>query len=632
MGQQDVEVSADPQALRRFERRLIADVDALERMIAEGRFDAGPRRIGLEHEFFLIDDHGRPAPRALEVLDKLGGPGGVYQTELALFNLELALPPLPLAGASLGTYEAELRRHVGLMRQAAQTAGTEVVAVGILPTLGWEHLTLEYMTPAPRYRALNDSVTRMRRGKFRIEIRGTDSLFATHDNVMLESFNTSFQLHLQVTPEEFPRAYNALQAAAGLTVAISGNSPLLLGHRLWEETRIALFRQSVDTRADHQLRRGHRPRVFFGDDWVHESVLEILRDDVSRFRAVLPMDDGEPDPLAEVAAGRAPALKALCLHNGTIYRWNRPCYGVHEGVPHLRIEHRPIPAGPTALDAIANAAFAYGLALGLMGEYGDVGRRLPFHAAQANFYGAAANGLRASLTWLDGSIRQADELVLLLLPLAAEGLRAAGVDEALASRYLDVIGERASSGQTGARWMIEGFNRLRASVPPDEAQQALVQGYLERQRAGKPVHEWTPVGLPGRTHRHLAFQKVGQIMTTDLVTVQDHDTVTLAEAMMRWEKIRHIPVENDEGRLVGMFSLLDLLAALRDGRQGLDDIVIGDVMSRRLHTVTPDTPTREAIRLLREEGLSALPVVRGDELVGIVTQADILVVAARLLE
>ena len=631
MGRHDVSVSDDAQDLRRFEERLVADADAMETMLREGMFETGVRRIGLEQEFFLVDEHGRPAPRGTEVLERLGGDGSTYQTELARYNVELALDPTELSGACFRKIEDDLRRHMGAIRRAAKPHGVDVVAIGILPTLGWEHLTLDYMTPSPRYAALNDRVTRMRAGEFRIAIRGVDSLHATHDNVLLEAFNTSFQLHMQVAPEEFGRMYNAMQLATGAVLACAGNSPLLMGSRLWEETRIALFRQSVDTRTDHQLSRGNRPRVFFGDEWVENGVLDLIRDDIARFRVVLPVDDGEPSPDDVLKRGGIPKLSAWTLHNGTIYRWNRPCYGVAGGRPHLRIENRPLPAGPTAIDSVANAAFLYGLTLGIAEEYGDVKERMPFHDCQANFFNAASTGLRSSLHWADGKTRSADELILLVLPLAAQGLRAAGVDDADAGRLLDLIGERAASGQTGARWMMEGYNRLRTGVPKDEALQGVVRVYMDRQRAGQPVHRWAKVDRPDGSRRRAAYEKVAQVMTTDLLTVAEEDTVTLAEAMMRWEKIRHVPVEDQDGRLVGMLSLTDLVQALRKKDEGVS-LQVGAVMDRDVTTVTPETSTIEAIGLMRKASLSALPVIRGDKLVGLVCESDFLVVAARLLE
>ncbi|MEZ6025447.1 MAG: CBS domain-containing protein, partial [Planctomycetota bacterium] len=356
-------------------------------------------------------------------------------------------------------------------------------------------------------------------------------------------------------------------------------------------------------------------------------------DDIARFRVVLPMEEDEPMPGDVLDAGGIPSLSAWALHNGTIYRWNRPCYGVADGVPHLRIENRPLPAGPTALDSVANAAYLYGLTLGIANEYGDVSARMPFHDCQANFYNAASTGLRASLHWVDGNSRTADELVLLTLPLAAQGLRSCGVDESDVDRLLDVVASRVTKGQTGSRWMIEGFNRLRAAVPKDEAVQALTRAYMDRQRAGAPVHEWEPVNAPEPTNRRAAYQRVAQMMTTDLFTVQEEDTVTLAEAMMRWERIRHVPVENEAGALVGMLSLPNLLDTLKRGNGQIEQgLKVGEIMERDPVSVTPETPTLEAIALMKDNGLSGLPVVREGKLVGLLTITDFLTVAARLLE
>ena len=632
MGRQDIQLEGTAEELARFEERLVDDADTLERMLDANMFETDVRRIGIEQEFFLIDEHGRPAARAMEVLEGLGDDGTTYQTELALFNVEVALAPLEFTGDCFSQVEAALRRHVATIRRSAQRCGVEVVAIGILPTLGWEHLTLEHMTPAPRYAALNRKVTAMRGGEFRIQIRGTDTLQATHDNVLLEAFNTSFQLHLQVAPSEFARIYNAMQLATAPVIAAAGNSPLLMGQRLWEETRIALFRQSVDTRTDHHAKRGSRPRVLFGDKWIKGGILDIIRDDIARFRVVLPLDEEEALSSTQLDAGTTPKLNAFAMHNGTIYRWNRPCYGVVDGVPHLRIENRPLPAGPTAVDGVANAAFLFGLTMGIAEEYGDVAEKMPFHDCQANFYNAASNGLRASLHWLDGRSRPADELALLCLPLAAQGLRSAGVDEAESSRLLDLVSERITSGQTGSRWLLAGFNSLRHVMPKDEALQSLVTDYLGRQRSGKPVHEWGPAEMPSRERRRAAYQRVGQIMADDLITVQENDTVTLADAMMRWEQIRHVPVENADGELVGMFSLDDLVKALRERKGDNRTVMIGEIMQRDVPTLTPETSTIDAIKLLRESELSGLPVVRDGKLVGILTESDFLTVAQRLLE
>jgi CBS domain-containing protein len=343
------------------------------------------------------------------------------------------------------------------------------------------------------------------------------------------------------------------------------------------------------------------------------------------------VDEDEPWPADVLARGEIPLLKALTMHNGTVYRWNRPVYGVMDGKPTLRIENRPLPAGPTVLDGLANLSFLFGLALGLVEEIGDVGEKLPFHDCQANFYNAASTGLRSALHWLDGQTRPADELVLTLLPLAARGLDLAGVDEDASSRFLDIIAARVASGQTGAQWMLEGFNRMHAVVPRDEALQGLTRAYVDRQRTSQPVHTWKPAATPERSVRHAAYETVSQVMRSDLKTVQEEDAVSLAEAVMRWEGIRHVLVENEAGEFVGLVSVAEILEAAK-AETGPGQMRIGEVMNAEVKTVVPEMRTLDAIRMMQEEKLSCLPVLRDGKLVGLVTAADFLVVAARLLE
>jgi CBS domain-containing protein/gamma-glutamyl:cysteine ligase YbdK (ATP-grasp superfamily) len=630
MGRQDLHVRYRPEELRRFEERLLADADAFERMLADGAFETGVRRIGVEEELFLVDEDGLPAPRAVEVLQDLGGPGPVYQTELALYNIEVAFPHLPFRDRCLADLERNMQLYLARVRQAAQKHGIDAVAIGILPTLGWKHLELDSMTPNPRYAALNRSLTALRGGTFRIQIRGADTLQATHDNVMLEAFNTSFQQHLQIDPGEFARVYNAMQLATALAVAAAGNSPLLLGHRLWEETRIALFRQSVDERSDMRQTRGREARVFFGTDWARGSVLDLIRADIATYRVLLPVDEDEPWPMDVLAQGGFPRLKAFGLHNGTVYRWNRPCYGLVDGRPTLRIENRPLPAGPTVADNLANLAYLFGLTLGLVEEFGDVAERMPFHDCEANFYNAASTGLRAALSWLDGRMRPADELILQTIPLAAKGLAVNGVAGTDANRFLDLLGERVASGQTGSRWMLDGFNRARSLVPQDEALQGLVRSYMERQRTSRPVHTWSPAQPPDRERRRAAYERIGQVMRRDPRTVRAEDAVSLVEALMRWEGIRHVPVEDEEDRLVGIVSVRDLLVAVKEGRVGADAHV-GEIMATDVVTVDPETPTLDVIRQMRERRIACMPVVREGRLVGMVSESDFLRVVERLL-
>lgn len=632
MGQQNVSGESSEQDLRAFVRALLDDVEALERMLEGDLIESGIRRVGAEQEMFLVDKALRPAPVADEVLAALDDPS--FTTELARFNLEANCVPRVFGGDCLRRLEAELVCLLDKAREAAATAGADVLVTGILPTLRKADLTLDNMTPRPRYFALNKALTQLRSGTFRVVLKGLDEIDLEHDNVMLEACNTSFQVHFQVGAQEFAKLYNVAQAVTAPVLAAAVNSPTLLGQRLWRETRVGLFQQSVDARSSVHQARGQRPRVSFGDSWVKESVIEIFREDISRFRVVLAGEHDE-DPLALVKQGIAPQLAALRLHNGTVYRWNRACYGVNDGVAHLRVENRVLPAGPTLVDEVANAAFYYGLMSAVTEEYGDVTRRMEFDDAKSNFFSAARYGLKAQLVWMDGRARSAGELITgELLPLAREGLLRSGIDADDVDRYLGVLEERVKSQRTGAQWALSSLSHMGRQGTRETRMRALAKAMLDHQREGEPVHTWPLAELDdGDGWRH-GYETVGQFMTTEVFTVRREDVIDLAARMMEWERVRHIPVEDDEGRLVGILSHRDLLGlvgrALEDPAQG--PVTVDDIMCKTPITVTPDTPTLEAIRKMRDHQIGCLPVVEGDRLVGIVSERTFLDVAASLVE
>ncbi len=630
MGEHEVESARDNTKLREFMRALLEDVAALERMCAEGRIERGVRRIGAEQELFLVDRSGDPAPVATEVLERLKQLGGEYTTELGRFNVEANMRPQVFGGGCLRAMEEELDASIARVRIAAAEAHAQVVMTGILPTLEKRHLTLEYMTPSPRYHELNRVMSQLRGREFLGYIKGVDELQITHDNVMLEACNTSFQVHFQVAPDEFARFYNLAQAVTAPVLAVAVNSPLLLQHRLWHETRVALFQQSLDSRSRAHQERGSRQRVSFGDRWIRESVLEIFRDDVARYRVLLSGDLGEPS-MELLRRGETPPLRALCLHNGTVYRWNRPCYGVKDGTAHLRIENRALPAGPTVVDEIANAAFFFGLLSGLAVEGVDVTSALAFDDAKGNFHAAARYGLGARLVWLDGKTHAAPELVLALLPIAREGLRATEVDEDSIERYLGVIEERTRTGRTGAQWMLDSIAKLQEVVRA-ERYRTLVLEMVKKAESGAPVHEW-PLAQTSETQDWRdGFRTVGQFMTTDLFTAHPEDLVDLAASLMEWEHIRYVPVEDAEGKLVGLVSHRRLLRLVARGNSSAAPIAVRDIMAADPVTATPDTTALEAMRMMGDHKVGCLPVVREGKLVGIVTEHDFIAVARKLLE
>ena len=613
-------------------RVLLNDLAALERMLTEGRIESGVRRMGAEQEMFLVDPHMRPAPVAQEVLGRVGDPR--LTTEIARFNLEANLTPRLLEGDCLRRLEGEIREVVGVVREGAQASGADVLLAGILPTLRRSDLSLESITPSPRYRHLNDSIMAMRGGNISVHIKGLEEVDVVSDNIMPLSSNTSFQVHLQVGPEEFVPLYNMAQAVTAPVLAAAVNSPVWLGNRLWQETRLAIFQHSADGRSSAQRARQFPTRVGFGEGWLRRSVVELFREDIARFRVIMTCEPGE-DSLDVLTRGGVPRLKALQLHNGTVWWWNRPCYGVSEGRAHLRIENRVIPAGPTPLDEVANAAFFAGLMQALPGVYGEIDKLLSFDDAKANFLAAARHGLGAQLTWVGGESHTAAGLILeQLLPLAREGLKASKVDGADIDLYLGTVEERVRTGQTGAQWALRSLAGMGDGGTREGRMRSLAAAMHANQQTNEPVHRW-PLAGAGGTPGDWAegYRTVGQFMSTDLFTVRPDDLVDLAASVMDWRHIRHVPVEDKRGRLVGLITHRDVLRLLARGlavRGGA--VAVREIMKADPVSVSPSTDTLEAVRLMRERGVGCLPVVEGGTLVGIVTAKDFLEASARLFE
>jgi CBS domain-containing protein len=601
-------------------------------MLEKGLFEEGIRRVGAEQEMFLVDGDLRPAPVAVELLEGAEDPR--LTNELARFNLEANIEPRIFTGDCLRRMESDLREVVEIAREGARRQDAEVVLTGILPTLAKSDLSLDNMTPSPRYRALNDALRAARGGDFTIDIKGTDDLHAVHDNVMYEACNTSFQIHFQLGPKEFARLYNIAQLVTPPVLAAAVNSPLFLGARLWQETRVALFGYAIDDRSNLRQSRGYRPRVIFGDDWVRESVLEIFREQIARFRVVLRTHTDPRDPVEMAKRGEAPSLRALRLHNGTVYRWNRVCYGVtSEGRPTLRIENRVLPAGPTILDEVANAAFFFGLMAGLGDTLENPADHIAFADVRSNFYRAARHGLAAQFEWLDGEHVTAKDLIRnTLLPVARTGLQRAEIPPEDIDRYLGVIEERVESGRTGARWALDSLASMGKRGTGDIRRRRLAAAMLEHQ-GGEPVHRW-PLVEPAVDEVDLrrGYRHVGQFMTTDLFTVRQDDLVDLAASVMHWEHIKHVPVEDDEGRLVGLVTHRSLLRLVAEGG-GTNESVVSDIMVKSPLTVKPETRTLDALRQMRNRQVSCLPVVDDvGHLVGILTEADLIEVSTVLLE
>ena len=631
MGVQDIAPDLAGENHRQFMRRLLSDLRALETMLEGGLIQSKVRRIGAEQEMFLVDDGGWPVPKSMEILRTLDDRR--FTTELGLFNLEANVDPLTFGSDCLTKMETQLQDLIGKAREAARACGAEIVLTGILPTIRKSDLGLENMTPLPRYQTLNLAMTKLRGGPYEFRIKGMDELLVKHDNVMLESCNTSFQVHFQAGPEEFASLYNIAQVAAAPVLAAATNSPILFGQRLWRETRIALFEQSVDTRFPTDHMRKRPSRVSFGRGWVRSSVLELFKEDISRYRTLIGTATDE-DPFETLRSGAVPELKALRLHNGTIYRWNRACYGITEGKPHLRIENRILPAGPTPLDEVANAAFWFGLISALLEEHPDIGRAIEFDDAESNFLQAARGGLSAQFTWFGGRPVPARDLILEeLLPLARAGLTRGKIDGADIDRYLGVIDERVRSGQTGSQWLLQSFSGMKRQGTAGERLGALTKATIANQQRGDPVHRWPLARLDEAGGWKYHCLRVEQFMITDFSTVHEDDPIDLVAHLMDWEKVRHVPVEDHEHHLVGLVSYRALLRLFARGELGGERSLtpVSEIMKREPITVAPETGSLVAIELMEQKRIACLPVVKSGRLVGVITEREFMDIAAQLL-
>ncbi len=631
MGEQNIEEFASEARQQAFMRSLLEEVRALEAMLDKGMVESGVSRIGAEQEMFLINGACQPTLTALDVLEQINDER--FTHELGLFNIEANLSVQEFHSDCLSRMEAEAQEVYAKAREGAAKCNSEIALVGILPTLTKANLGLDSMVPIARYHALNDAIMALRGNDLQFTINGIDQLIVKHDNLMLEACNTSFQVHFQVSPEDFARLYNIAQVVTGPLMAAAVNSPILLGKRLWHETRISVFEYSVDARSATHQSRGLKPRVHFGNHWVDESVTEIFKEDIARFRVILTTET-EDNPLAMVAQGIAPKLKALCLHNGTVYRWNRACYGVHNGIPHLRIENRVIPSGPTVLDEIANTAFFVGMMAGMADKYEDVRDHITFDDVKANFTAAARAGIRAQMNWFGDTHMPARELILNeLIPLAQHGLKKYGICQADSDKYLGVLRERVESRRNGARWALESINKMRGRGTEDQRLRSLVSNMVEQQKTGKPVAEWRLAGFSEHQSWRESYLRVSQFMSTDLYTVRPADIVDFAATLMDWRHVRHIPVEGDDGELVGLVSHRALLHLVATGRIGGDNkVTVKEIMTINPVTVSSNASTVEAIRLMREAEVACLPVVDDGKLVGLVTEHDLIIVSSYLLE
>lgn len=615
-------------------KNVLKDLRALDKMLNEDWFETDITRIGAEQELCLIDRNAKPFFEAMEVLEKLGDTNN-FTTEFAKFNLEINVnPPLEFKGDCLAQMEQNLQRDVALVREVAREFDAEVLLTGILPTVRKADVSINSLTPIPRYQALCEAIDNLRGKEYELRIQGMDELLMKFDTPMLEGCNTGFQVHLQIKPDEFVSKYNIAQAITAPVLASAVNSPVFLGKRLWAETRIALFHQSVDTRGVGEHIRDSSPRVTFGSEWLRDSILDIYKEDISRYRVLL-SSDVEENVEELLKNGVPPELNALKVHNGTVYRWNRPCYGVSGGKPHLRIENRVLPSGPTVIDEMANTAFWLGLLNGFEDEHPDITKELDFDDARLNFFAASKMGMDTKFEWTKGRKVTAKDLIKdELLPIAESGLKKAAIDSADIDTYLGVIHDRVESAQTGAYWVVKSYGNLIKENNREHTLSTIATSMLKNQLKGEPVHKWGLARIEDMENWKPSSLLVEECMTTDLFTARKDDLIEFAAHLMDWRKIRYIPIEDDQKHLVGLISMR---MVLREYSKALSDenehsaMSISDIMIQNPITVHPEATIMEAMTIMREQKIGCLPVVKNSRLVGIITENNFMNISRRLL-
>ena len=618
MGSESVKAIKSLSERQDYLYHLLNDVKALEMMIENDLFEKGIQRIGAEQELCLVDKNFRPSNSALKLLEKIND--NHFTTELALFNLEINLDPIKLDANCFSQLENQLNTLLSKAHhEASKIDNNKIILTGILPTIKKKDLVFENITPYKRYKVLNNVLKKLRGNDFRLRIKGVDELILKHESILFEACNTSFQVHLQIPLKEIVDKYNWSQMIAGPMLSIMSNSPLLLGKELWSETRIALFQQSVDSRNKSYLLREQKPRVSFGSYWLRKSFLELYKDDIVRYTPILTSNFDE-DAVAELKKGNVPKLQALNIHNGTIYKWNRLCYGQNNGVPNLRIENRYIPSGPTVKDEIANALFWIGVMQGMPEKYKAIYDKASFKDAKGNFINAARTGINTYFNWFGNGISAVRLIKEVLLPLAVKGLKKSNINKNDIKYYLNIIEKRAEAHQTGSVWIIKSNRKLRKHLTNDIANATLTSCIYKNQIIGKPVHQWSLVKLGQNIKVNVDESKIEKFMTTEIFVVHENDLVELVIKMMKWKNINRVPVVNDNNKVIGIITKTKLNEVCLEKEKLL---VAKDIMVKKVITVGSEISIENAKKIMIKNKIGCLLVLEYDELVGILTKNDL---------
>ena len=594
---------------------LLNDIDALDMMIENNMIEEGPLRIGAEQEFCLVNDQFLPESRSLELLDAINDDH--FTTEIGNYNLELNLDTFKLEDDCFSKLHKHLEAYMNKAKRIAAKKGIKIVLTGILPSLSINNVGEESMTDVERYSFLNDAIKQSRRKSFDIHIKGVDELNLLHDSVMLEGCNTSFQMHLQLSPKDFVDNYNWAQAIAGPVLSACTNSPLLFGKELWSETRIALFTQSVDTRANSYLLNEKQSRVSFGNDWERGTITDIFKNNISRFRSFLTTHFTR-NSVDMIKRSETPMLRALQLHNGTVYPWNRVCYGVLEGKPNLRIENRYIPSGPTIADEIANMMFWVGIMMGKPKNYKNIHDQWDFKDVKTNFFNAARYGMGTQFYW-NGKYVSSHKLILdELLPMAYKGLYRVGITPKDAEYYLKIVRDRVC-GNNGSEWIVRNYRELLKTHKRYEAMQILTANMYDKQEKGYPVSAWDMLHHTG-DNPFKAKYVVKHIMSSDIFSVNKNDSIDLVLHIMKWKNIHHMPVINGGHELLGLISWKDVETYLGQSKRKHNSVE--KLMKTEIITTEEYMTIETAKKLMETHAIGSLPVVKNNKLIGLVTRND----------
>ncbi|ARV14219.1 CBS domain-containing protein [Polaribacter sp. SA4-12] len=619
MGSQSVIAIKTQKDRKDFVLHLLNDIEAFEYMIENNLFETGIQRVGAEQEICIVDKDFRPSTKALEILEKINDTH--YTTELALFNLEINLDPIELKNNCFSDIEQQLTTLLDKgYKVADDIENNKLILTGILPTLRKKDLDFKNVTPFKRYKTLNKVLKKIRGNDFKLHILGVDELILRHESILFEACNTSFQVHLQISPEEAIDKYNWSQVIAGPLLSIMTNSPLLFGKELWSETRIALFQQSVDLRNVTHFSREQKPRVSFGNNWVKDSILELYTDDISSYPPLVTSKFDE-NSMESVKKGIMPKLTALNLHNGTLYKWNRLCYGVHENTAHLRIENRYIPSGPSVKDEIANALLWVGVMQGMPKQYEKIWRKMAFRDARGNFVNAARTGIDTYFNWFGKGISAKKLMENILIPMAKEGLLKSNIDESEIDYYLGIIQDRIDTTTTGSKWLIRNKRKLRKEVSNYEANVILTEHIYLNQQLNKTVSEWESVVFY-ENKSDKKYDKVYKIMSTSLFVVHENDLLKLVYKIMEWKQIHHIPVVDKHNNIVGIIEKVQLEKLDFSSTKVMNEVA-KNIMNTDFDITHPETSYEAAKELIINTKNTCVVVLKEDKLVGILTKSDL---------